>query len=172
MSDERLLICVRALGTGARLLRFSLQLAEKPLEATGDGSPSDLVGTECQLEHSGYRRVTPPVTALFLGPRTGLKARTEAGRMGACRPCGLFWEMGTHDWIEELSHRGRAATDLAEATSTRPRAAPAGVVRYLVGIEGATMPSLTTRAKSREEAFGAFVEMFVSCLAPGRRARA
>lgn len=30
---------------------------------------------------------------------------------------GLLGEMWTHDWIEELSHGGRSATDLAEATS-------------------------------------------------------
>jgi DNA-binding HxlR family transcriptional regulator len=31
--------------------------------------------------------------------------------------CSLLGEMWTHDWIEELSHGGRSATDLAEATS-------------------------------------------------------
>jgi DNA-binding HxlR family transcriptional regulator len=31
--------------------------------------------------------------------------------------CGLLGEMWTQDWIEELSHGGRSATDLAEATS-------------------------------------------------------
>jgi DNA-binding HxlR family transcriptional regulator len=31
--------------------------------------------------------------------------------------CGLLGEMWTHDWIEELSHGGHSATDLAEATS-------------------------------------------------------
>jgi DNA-binding HxlR family transcriptional regulator len=31
--------------------------------------------------------------------------------------CGLLGEMWKHDWIEELSHGGRSATDLAEATS-------------------------------------------------------
>ena len=75
------------------------------------GVPSTVIHSLSPAGRDLYRLVDSYATASLPwvnGPGSG---------DGLWTVCGLLGEMWTCDWIEELSHGGRSATDLAEATS-------------------------------------------------------
>jgi DNA-binding HxlR family transcriptional regulator len=75
------------------------------------GVPSTVIHSLSPAGRDLYRLIDSYATASLpwvTGPGSG---------EGLWTVCGLLGEMWTYDWIEELGHGGRSATDLAEATA-------------------------------------------------------
>jgi len=87
---------------------FDLGLVDREEVA---GVPSTVIHSLSPAGRDLYRLVEAYATASLpwvTGPGSGA---------GIWTVCGLLGEMWTHDWIEELSHGGRSATELSETTS-------------------------------------------------------
>jgi DNA-binding HxlR family transcriptional regulator len=95
------------------LYRHARKLAELGLVDREEvaGVPSTVIHSLSPAGRDLYHLVDSYATASLpwvTGPGSG---------DGLWTVCGLLGEMWTNDWIEELSHGGRSATDLAEATA-------------------------------------------------------